>query len=729
MTTNAAAPATTAITSDTADTADTPDRLHALDAVRGFALICGVVLHAAMSYLPGFDVWPLLDRSPSTTLAVTFFVIHMFRMTIFFVIAGFFARLLLERRGVRAFVGNRATRIVVPLVVGWIVFFPLLVLAMWWGSGGQLRPPAGAAAPPSPGALAFPLSHLWFLYVLTLIYAVVLPVRHAVAWLDASGRLRGAADVVMRVALAGPWAPLALGAPLVGAFLMSSPWLLWSGIPTPDSSLVPNLPAAVAFSSAFAIGWLLHRQTSLLQAVERLWAVHLAGAVALTVTCLTILGPTPGSSVSTTTPSSALYTVLYTAGIWSWTLGLIGAALRFFSAESAVRRYVADASYWIYLAHLPLVLGLQAAMKDWPLHWAVKFPLLMIVALGLLFASYHLLVRFTVIGAVLNGVRRRRTHLRASRFGGQARGEERTASARTAHAAEAPLAALTNARKQFGRVMALDGLSLDVCAGELLAVLGPNGAGKSTAISLLLGLLQPDEGTASLFGRAPTDVEARYGVGVMMQEVTLAMEMRVRELIALTTTYYPAPMTADEAMALTHTTELADRPYGKLSAGQKRQVQFAIAVCGRPSLLFLDEPTVGFDVQARETLWKTIRLLLSQGTSIVLTTHYLEEAEALATRVAVLAKGRLVALGTVDDIRGVVSRKRVSCLCDLAPEEVASWASVDAASHDGRRLRIVARDADDVVRRLLAADASLRDLEVERAGLAEAFTEITQEAA
>ena len=700
----------------TTSVASSSERLHALDALRGFALICGVVLHAAMSYLPGFTVWPLLDRSPSTALAVTFYTIHMFRMTTFFVIAGFFGRLMLERRGVRAFVRNRATRIVVPLVVGWVVFFPLIVLAMWWGAGGQLGAPAGATVPPAPPALAFPLSHLWFLYVLTLIYAAVLPVHALVARVDAGGRLRRAADVMMRAALAGPWAPIVLGVPLIGAFLVS-PWLLWSGIPTPDQSLIPNLPAAVGFSSAFAIGWLIHRQTPLLKTVERWWAPYLAMAVALTVACLAILGPDPAAQLSTAASSAPLYTVLYVAGVWSWTLGLTGAALRFFAAESATRRYVSDASYWIYLAHLPLVLALQAAMKDWPLHWALKFPLLLTVALVLLFASYHLLVRFTVIGEVLNGARRRR------------RPGDDAAPARALPETADVLASLTGARKQFGTVTALDGLTLDVRVGELLAVLGPNGAGKSTAISLLLGLLQPDAGTAMLFGRAPLEVESRYGVGVMMQEVTLAMEMTVREIVALTTTYYPAPLTADEAMELTHTTEFANRAYGKLSSGQKRQVQFAVAICGRPSLLFLDEPTVGLDVQARETLWKTIRLLLSQGVSIVLTTHYLEEAEALATRVAVLAKGRLVAMGTVDDIRGVVSRKKVSCLSVLAPEQVAGWAGVDAASHDGRRLHVVARDADDVVRRLLAADASLRDLEVARAGLAEAFTEITQEAA
>ncbi len=249
MTTLAEAPATTAGTPSS-------ERLHALDALRGFALICGVVLHAAMSYLPGFDVWPLLDRSPSTTLAVTFYTIHMFRMTTFFVIAGFFARLMLERRGVRAFVRNRAIRIVVPLVVGWMVFFPFIVVAMWWGAGGQLPPGGDAAAvtarPPAP-ALAFPLGHLWFLYVLTLIYAAALPMHSVIARLDASGAIRRAADAAMRVTLAGPWAALVLGVPLIAAFLVS-PWLLWSGIPTPDQSLLPNLPAVVGFSTAFIAG-------------------------------------------------------------------------------------------------------------------------------------------------------------------------------------------------------------------------------------------------------------------------------------------------------------------------------------------------------------------------------------------------------------------------------------------------------------------------------------------
>ena len=154
-----------------------------------------------------------------------------------------------------------------------------------------------------------------------------------------------------------------------------------------------------------------------------------------------------------------------------------------------------------------------------------------------------------------------------------------------------------------------------------------------------LGLLEPDAGNAQLFGGSPLDVDTRRRVGVMMQEVGLTPELRVRELVELTASYYPEPLEhAARRSRSRASTRSRDRPYAKLSAGQKRQVQFALAICGRPPLLFLDEPTVGLDVEARETMWRTIRALLAQGCSIVLTTHYLEEAEALADRVAVLAQ-------------------------------------------------------------------------------------------
>lgn len=294
---------------------------------------------------------------------------------------------------------------------------------------------------------------------------------------------------------------------------------------------------------------------------------------------------------------------------------------------------------------------------------------------------------------------------------------------------EACLAELEGVSKRFGSVVALDVLDLEVRRGELLAVLGPNGAGKTTAISLMLGLRRPDSGTARLFGLSPLLIGARRQVGVMMQEVTLAPELRVREQIDLVASYYPDPLTPDAVLELTHTAPLARRPYGKLSNGQKRQVQFGMAVCGRPKLLFLDEPTVGLDIQSREMLWGALRKLVDDGASIVLTTHYLEEAEALADRVVVLAKGRIVASGSVSEMRALVVRTRIRCLTTLAVDEVMNWPGVGSVSRDRERLEITATNAEAVVRQLLAADEDLQELEVRRAGLAEVFTELTQETA
>jgi ABC-2 type transport system ATP-binding protein len=291
------------------------------------------------------------------------------------------------------------------------------------------------------------------------------------------------------------------------------------------------------------------------------------------------------------------------------------------------------------------------------------------------------------------------------------------------------LAELSAVSKRFGKVVALDGLDLQVRRGELFALLGPNGAGKTTAISLMLGLQQPDAGTACLFGQSPLLVETRRQVGVMMQEAALAPELRVREQLDLVASYYPNPMTPVAAMEMTHIEALADRPYGKLSGGQKRQVQFATALCGRPKLLFLDEPTVGLDVQAREMMWSTLRRLVNEGSSIILTTHYLEEAEVLADRVAVLAKGRTIASGSVNEMRALVVRKHISCSTCLSIEQVRTWPEVESATRDHHGLHITAGNAESVVRELLAADENLQDLEVRRAGLAEAFTELTQETA
>jgi ABC-2 type transport system ATP-binding protein len=294
--------------------------------------------------------------------------------------------------------------------------------------------------------------------------------------------------------------------------------------------------------------------------------------------------------------------------------------------------------------------------------------------------------------------------------------------------ADGALARLRGVEKRYGETLALNGLDLEVRAGELLAVLGPNGAGKTTAIALMLGLQVPDKGEVLLFGRSPHDLAARRGVGVMMQEVALADALRVREHIAQTQAYYPDPLTLDEAIALAGVEKIADRPYLKLSGGQKRQAQFALAICGRPRLLFLDEPTTGLDLNARETMWATLRGLVKAGTSIVLTTHYIEEAEALADRVVVVAKGRRVAEGTVEEMRALVVRKRVDCVTATPIAAIEAWPTVTSAALENGRTSITTTDAEATVRRLLA-DPTLSDLEVRRAGLSDAFAELTQEPA
>jgi ABC-2 type transport system ATP-binding protein len=293
--------------------------------------------------------------------------------------------------------------------------------------------------------------------------------------------------------------------------------------------------------------------------------------------------------------------------------------------------------------------------------------------------------------------------------------------------ADAALARLHQASKSYGKIKALDGVDLALRGGELLALLGPNGAGKTTAIGLLLGLLRADAGTVELFGRDPQDIAARRNIGVMLQDAQLPATLRVGELIRLTASYYPAPRSVQESADLAGVADLLQRPYGKLSGGQQRRVQFALALCGRPKLLFLDEPTVGMDIQARQTLWAAIRHLVAEGNGVVLTTHYLEEAESLADRVCVMARGRIISEGSVDALRARVAMKRVRCNTRLTPNEVADWPGVVEATLEGDRLCIATEHAEAVVRRLLSLDDALSALEVRAAGLAEAFTELTRD--
>lgn len=288
-------------------------------------------------------------------------------------------------------------------------------------------------------------------------------------------------------------------------------------------------------------------------------------------------------------------------------------------------------------------------------------------------------------------------------------------------------ASLQGVHKRYGKVVALDGIDLEVRAGQVVALLGANGAGKTTAIALLLGLLVPDSGQASLFGQSPQRLQARRRAGVMLQSAGIPENSKVIELIELTRSYYPRPRSVADCVALAGLDGLLQRSYGRLSGGQQRRVQFALAICGNPELLFLDEPTTGLDVEARQTLWQAIRELVAGGVSVLLTTHYLEEAEALADRVVVLNRGRVVAAGAMDEIRAHVAQRRIRCLSALDADLVSAWPRVRSAKRTDARIEVVTDAAEDVVRRLLAEDAALSELEVQRAGLAEAFIELTRD--
>ena len=688
------------------------ERLHALDAVRASALLLGIVLHGTMSFMPALASlgWPIVDASPSGSLQFTFFVIHLFRMTAFFVIAGFFAHLLCQRRGVSGFIKDRSKRVLLPLAVGWIVITPIVIAIFVWAATSKTGTPM--TPPPRPdGAFAVPLMHLWFLYVLALFYLAMLSVRQlALKFMDGNA-LRARADAIVEWLMRSRLAPLILALPVAATLALRPRWNAFEGIPTPDQSLIPTLPAFVGYGVAFTFGWLLHRQQALLSVLKRSWLAYAVAAILITTSVMIL-----GADVRIPIAASA---VAYAVGSWVCTFALIGMTMRLLSAHRPWIRYLADASYWLYLAHLPLVFALQTWMAEWPLHWSIKFPLLMVIATVLLLASYHYLVRNTIIGETLNG----------RRYATRRVGEAPPSAAPPSATHAGPLARLCNVKKSYGATMALDGLDLEIGRGELLALLGPNGAGKSTAIALLLGLERPDSGDISLFGESPDSLAARRQTGIMMQEVTLPAELRVRELLDLTASYYAAPMTPEAAMAMTQTSALAERPYGKLSGGQKRQVQFAMAICGRPQLLFLDEPTVGLDIKARERMWRTIRELLRGGCSMVLTTHYLEEAEALADQVVVVAKGKVISSGSVNDMRSLVSRRRIECATATPIGTIEQWPEVEAAVRSGDRIQITTAQAEIVVRRLLEHDASLSELEVRRAGLSEAFTELTQEAA
>jgi ABC-2 type transport system ATP-binding protein len=289
-----------------------------------------------------------------------------------------------------------------------------------------------------------------------------------------------------------------------------------------------------------------------------------------------------------------------------------------------------------------------------------------------------------------------------------------------------PIAMLTNITKRYGTTVALDGLSLSLHPGEVVALLGPNGAGKSTAVKLLLGLIAPTSGTSRVFGSNPREATTRTRVGAMLQVARVTETLRVREHLDLFRSYYPHPLPVAEILHIAQLQGIEDRLFSQLSGGQKQRLLFALAICGNPDLIFLDEPTVGLDIESRRALWQQIRSFSAQGKTVLLTTHYLEEADALADRVIVINKGSVISEGTPAEIKRNGGGRTIRCQTRLSPELLHTLPSVtNVTFHQGSAV-ITASDAETVVREMLLRDETLSGLEVASPALEDAFLALTR---
>lgn len=299
-------------------------------------------------------------------------------------------------------------------------------------------------------------------------------------------------------------------------------------------------------------------------------------------------------------------------------------------------------------------------------------------------------------------------------------------------AAEA-IASVNQVTKRYRNgVLALDRLSLSLHRGEVVALLGPNGAGKSTTIKLLLGMSSPSAGTVRIFDADPRETATRRHVGVMLQVGRAPEMLRVREHLAMFRGYYPSPRPYAELVQAAGLEEIEERMFGELSGGQKQRVLFALALAGDPDLLFLDEPTVGLDIQSRRSIWAQIRAIAARGKTVLLTTHSLEEAEALATRIVVIQKGRLLCEGTPDQIKSMgaettalLAAKTIRCATTVPEQTLRTLTGVVRVESGPERTTILSTQTEATLRALLTLDPALHALEVQSPALEDAFLALT----
>ncbi len=289
-----------------------------------------------------------------------------------------------------------------------------------------------------------------------------------------------------------------------------------------------------------------------------------------------------------------------------------------------------------------------------------------------------------------------------------------------------PAVELDNVTKNYGNVQALKGVSLAVEPGEVVAILGPNGAGKSTSIALMLGMRRPSSGSVALFGENPRLANHRKRIGVMLQESGIPETLKVRELVELFGRFHDNPMLTQEAIKMAGLEDKANARLGRLSGGQKQRVYFALALVGNPDVLFLDEPTTGLDVESRRNFWDQIDKQVAWGKTIILTTHNLEEADALARRIVVINQGQVIADGTPEQIKSHVGGKYIRFRApNVALEDLRALADGQTVRLVGNKFEIYTKQPEDILAALFRDGAELSDLEVVGAGLEEAFLSLT----
>ena len=304
----------------------------------------------------------------------------------------------------------------------------------------------------------------------------------------------------------------------------------------------------------------------------------------------------------------------------------------------------------------------------------------------------------------------------------------------TTNAADAGIV-LSRLSKSYGNVRAVRSVDLAIAPGETVAILGPNGAGKTTTIEMVLGLTRPDSGTVTLFGKSPAQAVAAGAVGGMLQTGALVEYLSVRELVTMIASVYPRPLPVEQAMGLAGVTEFAERRTNKLSGGQTQRVRFAIALVSNPDLFMLDEPTAAVDVEGRREFWASIRAVAAEGKTVIFATHYLEEADAYADRIVLMARGRIVADGPATEIKAKVSGRIIRATIPVAgpagpagPADTAALAAlpgVTNAERHGEAVILTCADSDLTLRALLSRFPAACDIEVAGAGIEEAFMALT----